>query len=104
VNLSSVSGQAVNWQIDVFLDGAHVNILDPNTGQVSSTLKGQISPGEAMGGLTAIGTLLPGQPPGPTGFTAVPTAQRSLAKAQTRSPNKTTNLPQTLQQRMRKPR
>lgn len=85
LGVTGVTGKTVNWQIDVFLDGARVNILDPSTEQVVSTLRGQINPGEQRGGISAIGTLLPAPPPGPgpglTSFTAIPTAEISLKNA-----------------------
>jgi len=86
VGVTAVSGSTVNWQIDAFLDGAHVNLLDPATQQVVTTLHGSISPGLQEGGIAAIGTLLPAPPPGPVGLglssltrrTAIPTARQTV--------------------------
>jgi hypothetical protein len=77
VGVTSVSGTQVNWKIDAFLNGSRVNILDPSTGNVVTTLSGSIIPGEQLGGIAEVGNVIPPGPPpappsGPGGVTPPP--------------------------------
>jgi hypothetical protein len=65
VGVTSVSGATVDWRIDVFLNGSRVNIINEATGTQVTTLSGQISPGQQMGGVAEVGEVIPVGPPGP---------------------------------------
>ena len=88
VGVTSVSGATVDWRIDVFLNGSRVNIINEATGTQVTTLSGQISPGQQIGGVAEVGEIVPpgppSPPPGPTSILTMSRVAQSKA-AQSRN-------------------